>query len=253
MTAWPYRFAVLSVDALFVDASYQRPLTTFAKRIRDQFDPALLGTLIVSARAEDRFAVVDGQTRAEAVRQLAATGDAPGVVPCLVYDGLSRADEANLFARLQKERRGIASYHRFRAALVAGDEEAIDIQRIAKAAGYEVGPAAKTQISAVAGLEKVYRRSPQMLERVLGTFRRAWRDQHMPNGELLRGLGYFFDHTKTVDDVVLAQRLGEVTPANLARRASALREGMGHGGGSDKYMAGAIAGIYRSGALRRAA
>lgn len=252
MSDWPYRFEVLAIDRLFVDDSYQRPLTTFAKRIRQQFDPALLGTLIVSARADDRFAIVDGQTRAAAVRGLAEAGEAPAVLPCLVYAGLSQADEAMLFARLQRERRGIASYHRFRAAVVAGEPEAIAIQALAAEAGYRVGTGLGF-ISAVAGLEKVYRRSPAMLRRVLSILRGAWGEQHMPNGETLRGLGYMLDHNDNVDDERLVERLATVTPENLKRRASALREGMGHGGGSDKYMAGAIQGVYRSGAVRSAA
>jgi hypothetical protein len=240
---WPYAFEVLNVADLFVDETYQRPLTTFAARIEKNFDPALVGTLIVSNRDDGRYAIVDGQTRAAAIRKL--DGHAPQGVPCLVYYGLSQADEASLFARLQMERRGIASAHRFRAAVVSGDPEAIAIERIAHAAGYEIGEGSKGCLSAVAALEKVYRRSPDMLERVLKILRAAWGHAVMPNGELLRGMGYYMARNG-VDDDRMSARLATVTPSELKRRASALREGMGHGGGSDKYMAGAIEGVYRT-------
>jgi hypothetical protein len=240
---WPYVFEVIAVDDLFVDESYQRPLTTFAARIEKKFDPALVGTLVVSRRADGRHAVVDGQTRAEAIRRLGGTIAAG--VPCLVYYGLSRADEARLFARLQLERRGIASAHRFRAAVVAGDPEACAIERIANRVGYDIGAGSNGCISAVAALEKAYRRSPETLERVLSILRRAWGAAVMPNGEVIRGLAYYLARN-TVDDERMAARLATVTPGELKRRASALREGMGHGGGSDKYMAGAIEGIYRT-------
>jgi hypothetical protein len=249
---WPYQFAIIDVGKLFVDESYQRPLTSFAKRIQRAFDPALVGTLIVSARDGDRYAIVDGQTRAAAVDELAKDGAVPGVLPCLVYQDLTPAQEADLFARLQKERRGIASYHRFRAAVVAGDPEAIDIQRIAREAGYEIG-VGKTVISAVAALEKVYRRSPDTLARVLRIVRNAWGDTYMPNGEVLRGLAATLGRDGVKDDDRLAERLGAVTPDLLQRRASALREGMGHGGGSDKYMAGAMEGVYRTPVAARTA
>lgn len=251
---WPYRFEVLDGARLFVDETYQRPLTNFVKRITQEFEPALVGTLVVSAREGDddhagRYALVDGQTRAAALRELSEAGKVPAGIPCLVYYGMSRADEARLFARLQKERRGISSYHRFRADLVAGSEEAVAIHRIVTEAGYEIGDGAAV-ISAVAALEKVFRRSPEMLRRVLAILRAAWGDAHMPNGEVLRGVGYFLAHTPRVDDARLTDHLRGVTPENLKRRASALREGMGHGGGSDKYIAGALEGVYRSSSRR---
>lgn len=246
---WPYSFEILHVDDLFIDDSYQRPLTNFVGRIRRLFDPALVGTLVVSERGGS-YAVVDGQTRAAAVRELAAAGRAPKEVPCLVYRGLSRAEEASLFARLQKERRGISSYHRFRAAVVAGELEANAIQRIVEDAGYDTGYG-PNHISAVAGLEKVYRRSPQILDLVLMIIRNAWGERHMPKGDVLRGLGCFLDHVENVDEERLTARLATVTPAELARRSSALREGADRGG-SDKYMAEAIEAVYNSRHMRAA-
>ena len=246
MSQWPYEFKVLEVSKLFVDDTYQRPLTTFAARIERDFDPALVGTLVVSARDRGLYAIVDGQTRAAAITNLAAEDKAPIGVPCLVYHGLSQADEAKLFARLQKERRGIASAHRFRAAIVAGDPEPIAIQEIANRVGYEVGPAGAGMISAVAALEKVYRRGPELLERVLVILRKAWGETYMPAGDVIRGLGALLAQDGSLDDDRMAERLGGVTPENLKRRALALSEGMGRGGGSDKYMAQAMAGVYRA-------
>ena len=63
--------------------------------------------------------------------------------------------------------------------------------------------------------------------------------------QLATRLGYLIDR-EDIDDARMAERLAGVTPESLKRRASALREGMGHGGGSDKYMAQAMAGVYRA-------
>jgi hypothetical protein len=249
---WPYSFELLDVGELFVDDSYQRPLTSFVSRIARLFDPALFGSLVVSERRKGRFAVVDGQTRAAAVKQLALAGRATRRVPCLVYRGLTRSQEASLFARLQKERRGISSYHRFRAALVAGELEALAIQKIVTDAEYEIGDA-PSQIGAVAALEKVYRRSPEILDLVLMIARNAWGPEYVPSGDLLRVLGYFFDNAEgDVDEDRLTERLSTVTPGELSRMASALREGHGHGGGSEVYMSQAIEHVYR-GRLRAVA
>lgn len=236
----PYEFKVLAISDLFVDDSYQRPLTSFVDRIEQHFDPALLGCLVVSARDDGSNAVVDGQTRMEGARRRGVES-----LPCVVFSGLTQADEANLFYRLQRERRNMTSFTRFRAALVAGDEEAVAINRIANAAGYEVGWQKNTHITAVAGLENVFRRSPEMLERTLIILREAWGDRHMPSGEILRGMGYFLTKDDKVDDEKLAKKLSLVTPDALSRRASALREGGGGGSGAVRYMAGAIEGVYK--------
>ena len=147
---------------------------------------------------------------------------------------------------MQKERRGIASYHRFRAAVVAGETEAVEIQRLANECGYTLGTDAKSQISAVAALENVYRRDPTLLERSLVIFREAWQDKYMPSGAMLRGMGYFLERNEDCDDEKLARRLSVVSPTEMNKRASALKEGMGHGGTQDRYMAGAIEGIYKT-------
>jgi hypothetical protein len=255
VTEWPFSFELIDVRDMFVDEGYQRPLTTFVDKIKRKFDPALFGTVVLSRRERPRredkrekfYAVMDGQTRKVAVEELVDDGELDVRlvrVPAIVYFGLTRAEEASLFARLQKERRGIASYHRFRAALVANEKEPKAIHKIVTGIGYEIG-VEPTKVSAVAALEKTYRRSPELLERTMLILFEAWGERHVPKGEVIRGMGSFLEKAGDVDDSRLARRLSTVTPADLARRASALREGMGHGGGSDKYMAGAIEAIYR--------
>jgi hypothetical protein len=49
-TRWPYRFAMVPLDRLFVDADYQRPLTSFVEEVARDYDPAKVGTLLVSER-----------------------------------------------------------------------------------------------------------------------------------------------------------------------------------------------------------
>jgi hypothetical protein len=238
---WPYRFEVLEVSKLIVDESYQRPLTSFVTRIEKNFDPALVGTIVVSERKNSVFAVVDGWTRKTGAERRGVTE-----LPCIVYTGLSPQQEAALFSKLQKERRGIASYHRFRAAVAAGEDEAVQIQRLARECGYEIGTNSKAQISAVAGLESVYRRAPTLLERVLVIYKEAWKEQYMPGGDMLKGLGYFLERNTGADDEKLARRLSVVTPDDLKKRTLALSEGMG-GGSREKNKAAAIEGIYKRG------
>jgi hypothetical protein len=243
VSEWPYSFEILNVTELFVDETYQRPLTNFAARIEKNFDPALVGTLVVSKRSDNRYAVVDGQTRAAAILNLSSGDKAPVGVPCLVYHGMAQSDEASLFARLQKERRGIASAHRFRAAVVAGEPEAIEIEKIANAAGYQIGAAGGGKLSAVAALEKVYRRSDGILERTLKILRQAW-PEVVPPGDVIRGIGGLIAQ-EPINDERMTERLAAVSPEQLQRRAGALSEGMG-GGHREKYMALALGAVYRA-------
>lgn len=255
---WPYRFDVLDVSSMIVDYTYQRPLTAFHKKIAEKFDPALVGTLVVSDRkpgsqytdAEGKrrkvgpdgaVAIVDGQTRwgAATVREIEK-------LPCLVYMEMTVAQEASLFARLQKERKGIASFHRFRAAMIAGDKEPLDIASIVRDAGYEVGVSGRepNEITAVAALEAVYRRGPEILERTLLILKEAWGDEHLPAAEHIRGLAYFLSSKPEVDDERMASKLGKSTPTELKITAGHLREGAMGGGTSEKYMAGAMEAVY---------
>lgn len=254
---WPYRFELIPLDDLFVDVAYQRPLSDFSKRIERDYNPAMVGTLIVSERNDRRrrasFAVVDGQTRLHGMR----ANDEP-LAPCLVYEDLSPQQEAKLFADLQTQRRGMATPLRFRAALISGDAEAEMIAAIARAARMKVaGDGDMTGIRSIAALEWLYRRDPELLRRVLDVIHRAWAEHAPPEGstaldpstrgEILKGLGRFLLEKPDVDEERLVTRLAGVTPGQLRHRANALREGSGSSGSWDRYIREALIGVYARG------
>lgn len=244
---WPYRFELVALDRLFIDAEYQRPLTSFVDDVARNYDPALVGTLITSERDNGRLAVIDGQTRMEAMKQ-----NAEPSAPCLIYHGLTREQEAELFADLQTKRRGMATYLRFRAALVAKRPEAIAIAAIVQNAGFELDVEETPHtIKSIAALEQTYRKDPLLLSRVLTIVARAWPDpdtEYRTGGDLLKGLALFLDRETKVDDERLVEKLSATTPRTVRHRANALMEGSGHGsGGRAGYMADAILGIYMRG------
>lgn len=248
---WPYRFALIPHEHLFVDVEYQRPLTSFVESVANEYDPALIGTLIVSERGKDKFAIIDGQTRHEGMAR-----NAEPLMPCLVYMGLSRADEAKLFADLQTKRRGMATYLRFRAALVAKLPEALAIAKIATDAGFELDKVETPRtLKAISALESVYRRDPELLERVLATIAAAWPDadtEGRASGDMIRGLDVFYRREDRIDDRRLVERLAKIPPRTLRHRANALQEGAGSGtGGRAGYMADAILGVYARGGGKR--
>jgi hypothetical protein len=248
--AWPYRFELVPLNRLFIDGDYQRPLTSFANEVAANYDPAMVGTLIVSERGKKGFAVIDGQTRMAGM----ADNDEPAA-PCLVYSGLTREQEAELFADLQTKRRGMATYLRFRAALVAKRPEAIAIAAIVQNAGFELDKDETPHtIKSIAALEHTYRRDPNLLSDVLDVIRDAWPDpdtEYRTGGDLIRGIARFLEREAKVDREKLVQRLAAVTPRMIRHRANALMEGGGGGSGNRAgFIADAILGIYMRGKTR---
>jgi hypothetical protein len=239
---WPFRFEIVPLDELDVDHAYQRPLTSFWKVVKEKFNPALVGTLIISHRKTGKKVIIDGQTRWTSMTELSLPN-----APCLIYEGLSKADEARLFAELQTQRRSMRSYDRFRAELVAKLPRAVEVSRIATDLGFELSAdevAGKT-IKAIAALEKTWSYSPEHLEDVLGIIRDAWGNEDLTatKAEIINGLSHFLRYQEGIDLDRLVSRLAQVTPNMLSHRASALREG-GRSGGGATIMAEAILGEY---------
>lgn len=266
---WPYRFQVVEIRHMIVDA-YQRPLSSFVERIEHNYQPALIGTLCLSERTKTKFALIDGQTRAEGMKRVGEKE-----APCIVYENLTLQQEAELFARFQTERRGMTSAARFKAEVIARHEHAVAINEVLEARGFVADPNLKdpNAIRAVAALEFVYfgtsgRRAqrdgrqhsgvsntdPELLGDTLDVIKEAW--PNLPDtaksATMIKGVGWFLargpdnkSRTSELDIDRLISRLGKITPSDLAKRADALKEGRGMQGHSPAYMAEAIEAQYR--------
>lgn len=255
VSGWPFRFDVIPIKQMIVDV-YQRPLTSFVDKIVDEFDPALLGTVVLSQRSRGRsaeYALVDGQTRAEGAKRVGVAA-----LPAIVYEGLTLEQEAELFAKFQTERRRMHTVDLFRSQVVARLEPQTTVSKIATRMGFrmhEVASQSKENISAPMSLVWVYNSctsgsrahpNPKLLETTLEVIKEAWPNSPVEarSAQLIKGLGYFL-HThdsedKPIDIGRLIDRLGRVMPSELVKRATNFREGRGASASSPKYMAEAI-------------
>ncbi len=125
----------LAIGELLIDDSYQRSIETTASErlitaIAKDWDWDLVDVLKVSRRPDDRLYVVDGQHRRAAA---ARRPDIPQL-PCVVKRCGGAKEEARLFIAANRGRKAMSRFDDYRAALGAGDEEALTIDRIVRAA-----------------------------------------------------------------------------------------------------------------------
>ncbi|MCJ2080783.1 DUF6551 family protein [Methylobacterium sp. J-090] len=124
---------------LSVDQSYQRSIDNEGSRrliasIAANFDWRLCAPLVVSRRPDGSKVIIDGQHRwAAAVRR----GDLLQL-PCCLFTYDSPEDEARMFIVANRARKPMNRLDDFHAALAAGDEDALEIQRLVTEAGLRV-------------------------------------------------------------------------------------------------------------------
>jgi len=200
MTA-TFEITQVPANLLTVDPAVQRPLDPRrVARIAAAWDDLAAGVLTVSHREDGSRVVLDGQTRLAAYRQV-CTDDTCQPLNCQVYTGLELPEEAAMFLE-HNDRKAVSPRDRFRLSLVANEQWATDIAKIAAASGWYVEgtgaltdrTVAKLRFQAVGAVEKVYRMDQgAALERVFDTVSRAWEgEKDAVCAETLYGLGRLY-------------------------------------------------------------
>lgn len=220
----------IPADRLSVDPRVQREANPArVRRMADNWDDNMVGVLVVSQRDRNplplpadategpEFVVLDGQTRLEAFR-LVCNDDSVTTAPLLaqVYEGLVLEEEAQIFLQ-HNDRRAVTPLDRFRIAVTAKEEWALDIFGMAArkgwfAKGMGSGPNTR-RFAAVGSLEKLYLLDEGVsLQRVFDVIDAAWGN---PSGavcpETVSGLGsLFYRYGDQIDTRSLVLKLGKV-------------------------------------------
>lgn len=208
----------------------QRPLIHSHPALAGVYDPALAGYLLVSRREDGTLALIDGQHRKESAIRSGETEHL-----ALVYDGLTREEEAHLFFQHNTSRVGMNALLKFNSAVEAGYPEQVEIRDIVLAMGGRVNVSANALgINAVSMLERIYRnRGAEGLRRVLTIIKDAWPDYHFSvpasSSAMLGGLAYFeamhIDERgvgSKVDYGKLIKKLDKVGPEDISRRGDGI-------------------------------
>ena len=157
---------------LMIDATYQRsidsgPSVTLVKRIARAWDWGLCQPLNVARRDDGALYVIDGQHRLAAARMRGDIYD----LPCVIIASGSAHDEAVSFVALNQQRRPLTKLELFKAALAAGDGEAVMIQEALNVAGLSVAATSNPdswkpgQLVNIGGLEHCLRQHGEKILR----------------------------------------------------------------------------------------
>lgn len=176
---------------LVLGASYQRQVDSeHAKHIAETFDVRKALVIIVSKRENGELFVVDGQHRVIAALQ----HDANILLPCIVYEGLSEAEEAALFAELTRERRAMSAHDVFWADLIAGSTDAVGVHRIVNSTGYHLHrtEGMSTALYCYSALRSAYNSDDgDSLQSILTTTMRAWGPGEPPTAQIVKAIHAF--------------------------------------------------------------
>lgn len=153
------------IDELEIDESYQRSIDTaksqrLIRSIASNWDWDVFDVLKVSRRPDDRQFVIDGQHRRAAAK---LRGDI-AQLPCVLKRCADAAEEARLFWEANRGRKAMGRIDDFRAAIVAGDGDALAVERVIVAAGFSIARheiqrrLAPGEIANVVGMRSLLRR-----------------------------------------------------------------------------------------------
>ena len=128
------RIVWLGLELLEVDHTYQREIgeggQTHINRIVRAFNWNCYQPIIITERADGRYAVIDGQHRLEAARKHPLIDS----LPCYIIDAPDVAVQAQVFVEVNSARRSLTSSQKFFASLAAGEKTAVSLKKICDAA-----------------------------------------------------------------------------------------------------------------------
>ncbi|OOK65270.1 hypothetical protein BZL29_7711 [Mycobacterium kansasii] len=216
------------VDELFVDESYQRAVDLGrARKLAAGWDRRLAGVIEISDRGPDRsprYAVIDGQHRWEAAR----LRDPQASMVARVHEGLTVAEEARLFDRLNRERRRPSTWDHWQARKASGDPEVLAIERIVTGVELQIHHAPKAgNVRCTATLEKLFALGgAELIRDTLELIFQVW-DLRMDayDAPIVHGIGLIQHYLRDrIDPERLADTLLGVVPPALRTHAAALGE-----------------------------
>jgi hypothetical protein len=195
---------------LRMDGVYQRDGDIYrARRIASNFRWAAFGMVIVSERENGNYYVIDGGHRVLAAMMRPDVDN----IPCVVFSGLSRTEEAAAFVYYNAKRRTIVGVSLYRGLVEAKNPEALLLKKVLDELGISVCDRDRQpDLHCPMDLIKiVHKYGPELVKDCLKAVCGAWPDkptQERFGGYVLRGICLF---RALADARHISVGLGELT------------------------------------------
>lgn len=217
----------LSTADLTSGLAYQRPVRQqVVNRLVKYWNSKFLTPVVVSYR-DGKYYVVDGQHRIAAMRKM--NGGKDVIVPCLVYTGLTYAQEAEMYYKLDKSKGHLQLACDVKARLESGaDAEMLNIDQRITDAGFtwalDKPTGAAYEIQPTRAVISAYRKlGGPAFSRMLELLAGAWHgSQSSLKTGMIAGMALFLKTYETeIDDYTFVARLSQVDPFDIAQQAKA--------------------------------
>ncbi len=150
------RLEWVPIPAMAIAPLAQRELKQYrVDKLAANLDLEQLGTPTVNKRGV-RYYIIDGQHRVEALKKI---GYGDQSIQCWMYEGLTEAQEAEKFLKLN-DVLTVDAFPKFTVAVHAGRPEETAVNNVVRKAGLHVGSTRQSgSVRAVATLTRIYRQT----------------------------------------------------------------------------------------------
>ena len=219
----PGSIRTLSTSQLTSGLPYQRPVAQKdVDKIVREWNGREVTPVVVSFR-DGKFNVVDGQHHIEAMRQKAGGRDV--IVPCIIHTGMTYEQEAELYARLDRDKKRLTLRQYTKAVVEAGsDANIMEVKRLTEGVGFIWALGEPTgepfEIAPIRALINAYQLlGGEGFARMLSLMAGAW--QGTPNSlkaSMLSGMALFIKTYETeLHDRAFIRRMSLVSPDEIIR------------------------------------
>lgn len=199
----------------------------WVKQLSESFDPDLFGTLTVTLpNGNGIYHVIDGHHRTCAIRALFGEDEK---VPCNVFEIDDPARAAQMFDKINSNRKHVTAVQTFKVRVTAGSETEVAVDRIVRSCGLRIAPASVDGgIRAVNACVSLYKRFGGeafrlALKLICDTF---GKDSDATDANIIRAYTLLYaQHTGHFDRARMVERVAkQYTPGRLLAAGRAGKE-----------------------------
>ncbi len=239
------RLRWVPIAEMAVTPTAQRELRPYrVAHLVANFDPEQVGNPTVNHR-DGVYYIVDGHHRVEAMKEV---GWGDQAVQCWTYEGLSEAEEAEAFLKLN-DKLTVSTFDKYKIAVQAGRPAESDVERIVRFHGFHVAQgAAPGSLGCPGTLLKVYSKcGAKALTRSLNILSEAYGDAGLDR-YLIEGIGLMV--ARFGDELDIARAVERLSAyrggvSGLVQRVHAIKEKVG--GQKAHCAAAAVVEAYNAG------